>query len=233
MNSFVLFLKGLDWSPLIISLKTGIVATLICFVLGTYAAAKTVRASSKLRTVLDAVFTLPMVVPPTAVGFFLLFIFSRRRPVGAFLADGLNINVVQTWLGCIIAASVIAFPLMYRNALAAFEQVDSNLVYVARTLGISEKKIFLKIIMPNAASGIYSGIILTFTRAIGEFGATAMLAGNIAGRTGTIAQKIAMVIQDGDYTTAGFYTAVVVIIAIIFLLSVNLLFKNSPKSRKW
>lgn len=225
------FLQGLDWSPLIISLKTGIVATFICFFLGLYAAARTVKAGSFWRAVLDGIFTLPMVLPPTAVGFFLLLIFSKRRPVGRMLFDAFDISVVQTWLGCVIAASIIAFPLMYKNARAAFEQVDSNLVFAARTLGISEKKIFWKIIVPNAAPGIISGTILTFARALGEYGATSMLAGNIAGKTGTISQRIAMVIQDGDYATAGFWAVVVLLIAFIVIVGVNLF--CSKVKRKW
>ena len=112
--------------------------------------------------------------------------------------------MVQTWLGCIIAATVIAFPLMYRNARAAFELVDVNLIYAARTLGMGEVEIFWKVAVPAAGPGILSGTILTFARAMGEYGATSMLAGNIPGKTGTISQKIAMVIQDGDYLTAGY-----------------------------
>lgn len=225
------FLQGLDWSPLIISLKTGIVATFICFFLGLYAAARTVKAGSFWRAVLDGIFTLPMVLPPTAVGFFLLLIFSKRRPVGRILFDTFDISVVQTWLGCVIAASIIAFPLMYKNVRAAFEQVDSNLVFAARTLGISEKKIFWKIIVPNAAPGIISGTILTFARALGEYGATSMLAGNIAGKTGTISQRIAMVIQDGDYATASFWAVVVLLIAFVVIVGVNLF--CSKVKRKW
>lgn len=228
------FIQGLDWSPLIISIKTGFVATLLCFFLGILAAAKIVKAGPKVRAVCDGILTLPMVIPPTAVGFFLLLLFSRRRPVGRMLFDTFSISVVQTWLGCVLAAMVIAFPLMYRNARAAFEQVDSNLVYAARTLGISEWKIFWKIIVPNAAPGILSGTILTFARALGEFGATSMLAGNIAGKTGTIAQKIAMVMQDGDYSIAGFWTVIVLIIAFGLVVTVNLVCGNkSDSKRKW
>lgn len=234
MDSFIVFIQKLDWSPLAISLKTGAVATVICFFLGLFAAAKVVKAGPRLRAVLDGILTLPMVIPPTAVGFFLLLLFSKRRPVGKMLLYNFNISVVQTWLGCIIAASVIAFPLMYRNARAAFEQVDSELVYAARTLGIPEMKIFWKIVVPNAAPGIISGTILTFARSLGEYGATAMLAGNIAGKTGTISQKIAMVMQDGDYATAGFWTVAVLIIAFIVILSMNLILgKKTHIKRKW
>ena len=135
---------------------------------------------------LDGILTLPMVLPPTVAGFFLLLIFSRRRPFGIFLYETFDIKVVQSWLGCIIAATVIAFPLMYRNARAAFEQIDVNLVYAGRTLGMSDLKIFWEVVIPTAGPGIASGTILTFARALGEYGATSMLAGNIPGKTGTI-----------------------------------------------
>jgi molybdate transport system permease protein len=164
-----------------------------------------------------------MVLPPTVAGFFLLLIFSLRRPFGAALYENFGIKVVQTWLGCIIAATVIAFPLMYRNARAAFEQVDQNLIYAARTLGMSETKIFWRVLIPAARPGVLSGTILTFARALGEYGATSMLAGNISGKTGTISQRIAMVIQNGDYATAGFWVVVVMIIAFISICLMNLI----------
>lgn len=222
------FLSGVDFSPLWISLKTGIAATAICFFLGIFAAAKVLKAGPKLKAVVDGLLTLPMVLPPTVAGFFLLLLFSRRRPVGIFLFENFNIKVVQSWAGCVIAAMVIAFPLMYRNARAAFEQVDINLIHAGRTLGLSERKIFFKVIIPTASPGIASGTILTFARAMGEYGATAMLAGNIAGRTGTISQKIAMVIQDGNYEAAGFWVFVMIIIAFIIITVMNLI---SSKTR--
>nr|MBP8900452.1 molybdenum ABC transporter permease [Blautia sp.] len=178
------------------------------------------------------ILTLPMVLPPTVAGFFLLLIFSLRRPFGAALYGNFGIKVVQTWLGCILAATVIAFPLMYRNARAAFEQVDANLVYAARTLGMSEIKIFWKVVIPSAGPGILSGTILTFARAMGEYGATSMLAGNIPGKTGTISQKIAMVIQDGDYGTAGFWVVVIMLIAFFVVLVMNLLGSGGNKHKK-
>ena len=215
------FLESLDWSPLIISLKTGVVATIVSFFLGLFAARKVIRLPYTAKAIVDGILTLPMVLPPTVAGFFLLLLFSKRRPLGIFLYDRFGIKVVQSWLGCIIAATVIAFPLMYRNARAAFEQIDVNLVYAGRTLGMSEAKIFWKIVMPTAGPGIVSGTILTFARALGEYGATSMLAGNIPHKTATISQRIAMVIQDGDYLTAGIWVMVVLLIAfgIIFLMN--------------
>ena len=134
METILEVLKNLDWSPLFISLKSGVVATFISFFLGIFAARKVIKMRPGKKAVIDGILTLPMVLPPTVAGFFLLLLFSRRRPLGIFLYDTFDIKVVQTWLGCIIAATVIAFPLMYRNARAAFEQIDVNLVYAGRTL---------------------------------------------------------------------------------------------------
>lgn len=220
---FVQWLRTLDWSPLFISLKTGVIAVIISFFLGIFAAWKTVQKKGGARAVLDGILTLPMVLPPTASGFFLLMIFSRRRLVGEFLDTTFDVRVVQSFIGCVIAAVVIAFPLMYRNARAAFEQTDKNLVYAGQTLGMKNWEIFWKVVVPAAKPGLLSGTVLTFARAMGEYGATSMLAGNIPGKTGTVSQKIAMVIQDGDYMTAGFWTIVVVVIAFIAIVLMNLL----------
>lgn len=227
-------LKNLDWSPLYISLKTGIAATIICFFVGIFTAEKVMKLPPAKKALADGILTMPLVLPPTAAGFFLLLLFSRRRPLGIFLFQNFNIKVVQTWLGCVIAASVIAFPLMYRNARAAFEQVDGNLIYAGRTLGMSEFQIFRKVVLPEAGPGIVSGTILTFARALGEYGATSMLAGNIPGKTGTISQKIAMVIQDGDYQTACVWVAIVLFIAFMAVFFMNLAAGKRRKNiRKW
>ena len=223
MEDLLNLLSGLDWSPLFISLKTGVVATIISFFLGISTAARLLHASPRSRAILDGILTLPMILPPTVAGFFLLLIFSLRRPFGSFLYDTFDIKVVQSWLGCILAATVISFPLMYRNARAAFEQVDINLIYAGRTLGMSETRIFWRVVLPAAGPGVASGTILTFARALGEYGATSMLAGNIPGKTATISQRIAMVIQDGDYSTAGIWVAIIVIISFVIIVLMNLL----------
>ncbi len=234
MDDLMTILQKLDWSPLVISLKTGIVATFFSFFLGIYAARKVVKLSPGKRAVIDGILTLPMVLPPTVAGFFLLLIFSRRRPFGMYLYDTFQIKVVQSWIGCVIAATVIAFPLMYRNARAAFEQIDVNLIYAGRTLGMSEAKIFWRVVIPTAGPGIASGMILTFARALGEYGATSMLAGNIAGKTGTISQKIAMVIQDGDYQTAGIWVVIVLVIALAAICAMNLISGRAMKHvKRW
>lgn len=234
MNEIVEILKNLDWSPFYISIKTGIAATIVSFFLGIFAAQKIMGATSRLKAVLDGILTLPLVLPPTVAGFFLLLIFSKRRPFGIFLFQTFGIKVVQTWLGCVVAATVIAFPLMYRNARAAFEQVDVNLIYAGRTLGMSEMAIFWKIVVPAAGPGILSGTILTFARAMGEYGATSMLAGNIPGKTGTISQRIAMVIQDGNYLTAGVWVAIVLVIAFLLVFVMNVIAsKKMKQQKKW
>ena len=234
MDAMESIIKNLDWSPLFISLKTGIVATFISFFLGIYAARKVVKTTPGKKAVIDGILTLPMVLPPTVAGFFLLLIFSKRRPFGIFLYETFDIKVVQSWLGCIIAATVIAFPLMYRNARAAFEQLDVNLIYAGRTLGMSDIRIFWKVVIPSAGPGIASGTILTFARALGEYGATSMLARNITGKTGTISQKIAMVIQDGDYATAGVWVAIVMLIAFLVIFSMNFISGTKMKNiKRW
>ncbi|MEH2946260.1 molybdate ABC transporter permease subunit [Sporofaciens sp. JLR.KK001] len=234
MEAIMEIMNDLDWSPLWISLKTGAAATFISFFLGIYAARKTVKMASGKKAVIDGILTLPMVLPPTVAGFFLLLLFSRRRPLGILLYENFDIKVVQTWLGCVIAATVIAFPLMYRNARAAFEQIDVNLVYAGRTLGMSEMRIFWTVVIPSAGPGIASGTILTFARALGEYGATSMLAGNIPGKTGTISQKIAMVIQDGDYATAGIWVAAVILIALAVIILMNLILGKRMKTvKRW
>ena len=234
MDEMMEILKNLDWIPLFISIKTGIVATIFSFFLGIYAARKVVKTTPGKKAIIDGILTLPMVLPPTVAGFFLLLIFSRRRPFGIFLFENFGIKVVQTWLGCIIAATVISFPLMYRNARAAMEQIDVNLIYAGRTLGMSDTEIFWKVVIPTAGPGIASGTILTFARALGEYGATSMLAGNIPGKTGTISQKIAMVIQDGDYMTAGVWVAIVMVIAFLVIFLMNLISGKKMKNvKRW
>ena len=232
--NLVAILKELDYSPLYISLKTGVVATILSFFLGIFAAKRSMSAGKRMRAVLDGILTLTMVLPPTAAGFFLLLLFSRRRPVGMFLYEKLDIKIVQSWAGCVIAATVIAFPLMYRNARAAFEQIDPNLIHAARTLGMSETKIFWQVILPLARPGLLGGTILTFARAMGEYGATSMLAGNIPVKTATIAQRIAMVIQDGDFVTAGIWAFSVALIAFLAIFLMNLVTdRKAKRGRRW
>lgn len=221
-NLFDIFIN-LDWSPLIISVKTAVVATIISFFIGVYLASLSMRMSKKKKAFLDGIMSLPMVLPPTVAGFILLIVFSKRRFLGNFLLENFNISVLQTWLGCILAATVIALPLMYQNARASFEQVDKNLLYAARTLGLSERKIFYKVLLPVSKSGLIAGSILCFARAMGEYGATSMVAGNIQGKTATVSQTIAMVINDGDYLKAGIWVVIVLAISFVVIYSTNII----------
>jgi len=226
--------ENINWSPLFISLKTGIAATIIAFFLGIFAARLVMRVGKKTKWVLDGILTLPLVLPPTVAGFFLLLLFSLRRPFGSMLYENFDIKIVQTWPGCVIAACVIAFPLMYRNTRAAFEQVDITMIYAARTLGMTERRIFWKVIMPIAAPGVASGTVLAFARALGEYGATSMLAGNILGKTQTIAVAIASQVAAGNFDIAGFWVIVIVLVSFSIVVVLNIVSGNATKDiRRW
>ena len=223
-------LSKINWSPLFISLKTGFVAIIFIFILGVIGAIAVMKMSNRAKWVIDAIFTMPLVLPPTVAGYLLLLVFSLRRPFGMFLKNELGIKVVQSWSGCVIAAVVISFPLMYRSARAAFEQIDSNVVYAGRTFGMSEFEIITKVVIPAAMPGLLSGGILSFARAIGEYGATAMLAGNVLGKTRTISVAIASEVAGGNFDTAGVWTCVIVLIAFIIVLAINLVTGKGMKN---
>ena len=233
MQEILDFLQLLDWSPLVISIKTGIVATILSFFFGIFAARAVMKLRPGARAVIDGFLTLPMILPPTVAGFFLLLIFSLRRPFGAALYENFSIKAVQTWLGCILAATIIAFPLMYRNARAAFEQVDINLIHAGQTLGMSDSRIFWRVVMPAAGPGIASGTVLAFARAIGEYGATSMLAGNILGKTRTVSVAIASETAAGNYGTAGFWVVVIVLISFVIVALINIVSGRGMKTRRW
>lgn len=212
----------MDWSPLIISIKTASVSILIIFVIGIFTARWVVGLKSdKLRAIVDGILTLPLVLPPTVMGFFILYLFGIKRPIGMFLLNYFGTKVVFSWSATVIAAAVISFPLMYRSARGAFEQVDQNLVMAGRTLGMSEIKIFLKIVMPVALPGVLSGGILSFARGLGEFGATAMIAGNIAGKTRTLPLAIYSEVAAGDMKGAYGYVGVILIISFVVVILMN------------
>ena len=211
-------LAHLDWSPFFITLKIGLLSTIICFFLGVGLAYVSLYMNKRIMAIFDSILTLPMVLPPTVVGFFLLLIFSRRRPVGIFLYNNFQIKIVQSFIGCVLAAFIIAFPLMYKNAKSAFLQLDKNLIYAGRTLGLSEFQIFFKVVCPITSPSLFSGAILSFARAIGEYGATSMLAGNISGKTATISQQIAYLVQNQSYLEAGIWVGIVLFIAFLIML---------------
>lgn len=212
----------MDLSPIIISLKTASLSIFITFFLGLFAAKKILNLKSeKWKMIWDGVFTLPLVLPPTVAGFFLLYIFGVKRPFGNFLMEYLGVKIAFSFFATVLAAVVISFPLMYRSARGAFEQVDQNLIYAGRTLGMKESAIFLKILMPNAMPGIVSGGILAFARGLGEFGATAMIAGNIAGRTRTLPLAVYSAVAAGDMDTAYQYVLILVAVSLIVVSFMN------------
>ncbi len=209
----------MELSPLIISLKTSLLATVITFFAGLFAAHKVARLRH-LKGQLDGIFTLPMVLPPTVVGFFLLLLFGKNSLIGRLL--GLfDASVVFSWSATVIAAVTVSFPMMYRTACGAFEQLDPNLVYAARTLGLCESRIFWRIIVPNCRGGIAAGAVLAFARALGEFGATMMIAGNIPGRTQTMSTAIYSAVQAGNREQAYRWVAVIVILSFAIMLLMN------------
>lgn len=221
------------WTPLWVTLKTGAAATVFTFFAGLFAASRVMRLPSGKRAVADSILTLPMVLPPTVVGFALLLLFSKNRLLGEALHLAFGIVIPGTWAACVIAAVVISFPLMYRNTRAAFEQVDVTMIYAARTLGLSEREIFWKISVPNGLPGIASGTILAFARAIGEYGATSMFAGNILGRTSTVSQQIAVQMGNDNTLIAGFWTVIVVGISVLVVFLINWVLGRKRHPGRW
>lgn len=205
----------IDYSPIWISFKCAAFSIFITFFLGLFAARWMMTFKNKvIQLIFDGIFTLPLVLPPTVMGFFLLLIFGVNQPIGSFFLNVLGVRISFSFSATVIAAVVISFPIMYRSARGALEQVDEDLVAAARTLGMSETSIFFKILVPNALPGIISGGVLSFARGLGEFGATAMLAGNIVGKTRTLPLAVYGEVVSSDMHSASFY--VVVIIAICF-----------------
>ncbi|VBS70953.1 molybdate ABC transporter permease subunit [Burkholderia pseudomallei] len=205
------------WVPLLLSLKVAGWATALDLVLGVAAGYALARWRSGARDVVDSLLTLPLVLPPTVLGYYLLVLLGRRGVLGAWL-DRLGIQLVFTWQGAVIASMVVAFPLILKSARAAFEAVDPQLKRAARTLGISETGIFFRVTLPLAARGILAGALLAFARALGEFGATLMIAGNLPGRTQTLSVAVYAAVQAGDDTTANFLVLVTSATCVLILL---------------
>ena len=209
----------MELSPLIITLKTAAAATFITFFLGLALAYGVVRMG-RGQGFMDAIITLPLVLPPTVVGFFLLLLFGKRSTIGKVLLQ-FDISLVFSWQAAVIAAVVVSLPLMYRTARGAFEGLDANIIYAARTLGVSEWRIFWHLLIPNARHGILAGLVLSFTRAMGEFGATIMFAGNIPGRTQTMSTAIYAAVQANDYDLAMQWAVSLVLFSLVFILAMN------------
>lgn len=222
------FLQDLDWSPLWVSLRTTGVAIVIIFLLGLLAAWLTVKVSSRLKGILDTIFTIPMVLPPTVCGFLLLMFFGGNSATGRWLiAHG--IDIVFTWPATVIACTVVGFPMMYRTVRGAFENLDANMLDAARTLGWSEKRIFARIMVPLAWPSIAAGTVLGFARAMGEFGCTLFFAGNYVGITQTIPLAIYYDWMGGDTDAAIFWVIVVILISFLVILFINVYSSRTQK----
>ncbi|HXX45519.1 MAG TPA: molybdate ABC transporter permease subunit [Candidatus Acidoferrales bacterium] len=208
---------SIDWSPLRISLETSICATAITLVAGLAAAAWRQRRSGPATALVDGICLLPLVLPPTVVGFFLLLLFGRNGPLGKLLLR-LGATLVFSWPATVVAAAVVAFPLMYLTARAALEQVDLRFLEAARTLGANEWRVFREVALPLAWPGVLAGTILSFARALGEFGATLMLAGDIPGRTATIPIAIYFAVETDDMRSAIAWCGADVVISLMLLV---------------
>ncbi|MDR1596884.1 MAG: molybdate ABC transporter permease subunit [Treponema sp.] len=212
----------MDSAPILISIRTATAAIMVTFFLGLLAAKLVAGMRRKeWKMILDGILTLPLVLPPTVAGFFLLYIFGVRGPVGKFFLDFFSIKIAFSWGATVLAAAAISFPLMYRSARGALEQVDQNLIYAGRTLGFSEWQIFWKVSLPTAMPGIASGGVLAFARGLGEFGATAMIAGNIAGKTRTLPLAIYSAVSSGDMDIAYNYVLVIVLFSFVVVALMN------------
>lgn len=223
---------AIDYSPLFISLQTAAATICVVFFLGVLTAWYVLRCKSEgVRILLDGILTMPLVLPPTVAGFFLLYIFGNNRMVGRFFIDTFGVQIAFSWLATVLAAGVIAFPLMYRSARGALEQVDKELVQAGRTLGMSEWSIFRRVLLPNALPGIIAGGLLAFARGLGEFGATAMIAGNIAGRTRTLPLAVYSSVMAGDMDTAGAYVAIIVAICLVMVVGMNVYLYRCKRQR--
>ena len=209
-----------DFSPLWISLKTAGLATMITFFLGLMVARWMFNYRGRAKSAIDALLISPLVLPPTVVGFLLLLLLGQNSPVGQFLRQ-INLNIIFTWQAAVLTSTVVAFPLMYRTSLAAFEQIEENIILAARTLGASEWRIFWQVMIPLAYRGIIAGTILAFARGLGEFGATLMLAGNIPGQTQTMPLAIFFAAESGNYQQALFWVLILLSLSVFVIIAVN------------
>lgn len=213
---------NIDLYPLWNSLRIAAISCVLVFFLGIFFAYYAARLPRAVKGVLDVVLTLPMVLPPTVCGYFLLLLFGAKRPLGIFLAN-FGVKFVMTWYGGVLAALVVSFPLMYRTTRGAFESFDDTLAYSGQTLGLSNTYIFWRIRMPACRQGILAGTVLAFARALGEYGATSMLIGYTPGRTATISTTVYQLWRTNDEAGAMFWVLVNLAISTVVLLAVNML----------
>ena len=221
----------MDWYPLWNSLRIAAISTVIMFFLGIFSAYYIAKAPRVVKGVLDVVLTLPLVLPPTVVGYLLLRVLGPNRILGSFVLDVFGIKMTMTWWSAIFATTVVIFPLMYRTARGAFESFDETLAYAGQTLGLSNTFIFWHIRMPYCKQGILAGTVLAFARALGEYGATSMVAGYTPGRTATISTTVYQLWRTNDDALAFKWVLVNLAISFVVLLAVNLLEKKQKTQK--
>lgn len=222
----------MDWYPLYNSLRIAAISTVLIFFLGLFAAYYVAKLPRLVKGVLDVVLTLPLVLPPTVVGYFLLRVLGPKRVVGLWFLNTFDLKLTMVWYSAVFASAVVAFPLMYRTARGAFESFDPNLAYAAQTLGRSNTWIFWRVRLPACKQGIIAGAVLSFARALGEYGATSMIAGYTPGRTATISTTVYQLWRTGDDAAAYRWVLVNIAISAAVLLTVNLLERKDRTARK-
>ncbi len=220
----------MDWFPLLNSIRIAALSTVIVFFLGIFAAYFIAKAPRVIKGLLDVILTLPLVLPPTVVGYLLLLVLGPKRVLGRWLLDTFGLRVTMTWQAGVFAAVAVSFPLMYRTARGAFESFDETLAHAGRTLGLSSTYIFWRVRMPVCRQGILAGTVLTFARALGEYGATSMLAGYTPGRTATISTAVYQLWRTGEDGLAFRWVLVNLSISAVVLLAVNLLERKGGAS---
>ncbi len=222
----------MDWYPLFNSLRIAAISTAVIFFLGIFAAYYVAKLPRLVKGVLDVVLTLPLVLPPTVVGYFLLRLLGPKRVLGMWFLEVLDTRLTMVWYSAIFASAVVAFPLMYRTARGAFESFDTTLAYAGRTLGKSNTWIFWRVMMPCCKQGIIAGTVLSFARALGEYGATAMIAGYTPGRTATISTTVYQLWRTGNDEEAMKWVLVNLAISTVVLLAVNMLERRDRAPRR-
>ena len=221
----------MDWFPLLNSLRVAVISAVIVFFLGVAAAYYVAKLPRALKGALDVIFTLPLVLPPTVVGFLLLMLLGPRRVIGAWMLEHFAVKLTMQWWSAVFAVSVVAFPLMYRTARGAFESFDETLAQAGQTLGLSNPYIFWRIRMPACRQGILAGVVLAFARALGEYGATSMLAGYTPGKTATVATEVYQLWRTGNDALALRWVLVNIAISTVVLLAVNFLERRAPRRK--
>lgn len=219
----------MDWFPLFNSLRIALLSSLITFFIGLLSAYYISKAPRFVKGVLDVIFTLPLVLPPTVVGYLLLRVLGPKRMIGAWFLENFGIKLTMTWWSAIFATTVVIFPLMYRTARGAFESFDETLAYSAQTLGLSNTYIFWKIRMPCCRQGILAGTVLAFARALGEYGATSMIAGYTPGHTATISTTVYQLWRTNNDALAFKWVLVNLVISFVVLLAINMLEKKNQR----